>query len=305
MKKIYLILLTAVFPFSLAACIFTKTLEFNTVQNFKIIEQPDDKLKISGLCSWSSYVVKNIKKHKENDTLSIIIEITPFHKRDASGSFDYILRIPDDITSIAFGKRRREIWNRASPFHTGKLKIGMEIPSGTVLIMNESQFTEQRFEFKTDGKGTIRYYTIEYCKKSDEFPDGSIYSEFREPENFIYIPETGRIFTVNDSNRILVYVPSADKYFLYDDSKVYFRTPVYGRKVVSGWEMNNKTMFIFFNDGTYFDKNFSDEENKTLSTYTEDSGIIRLEFPLLPSPQYFLQDGNRLFSGFSYLYIKK
>ncbi|EPF27351.1 hypothetical protein HMPREF1221_00156 [Treponema socranskii subsp. paredis ATCC 35535] len=305
MKKAHSILLTTVFSFSLTACIFTKTLEFNTVQNFKIIEQPDDKLKISGLCSWSSYIVKNIKKHKENDTLSIIIEITPFHKRDASGSFDYVLRIPDDITSITFGKRRREIWNKASPFHTGKLKIGMEIPSDTVLIMNESQFTEQRFEFKTGGKGIIRYYAIEYCKKSDSFPEGIIYSEFREPENFIYISETGRIFTISDSNRILVYVPSGDEYFLYDDSKVYFRTPIYGRKVVSAWEMNNKTRFIFFNDGTCLDKNFSDEENKTLSAYTEDSGIIRLAFPLLPSPQYFLQDGNRLFSGFSYLYIKK
>ncbi|MGP1602281.1 hypothetical protein [Treponema sp.] len=301
-KKVYLILLITVFSFSLTACIFTKTLEFNTVQNFKIIEQPDYKLKISGLCSWSSYVVKNIKKHTENDTLSIIIEITPLHKRDASGSFDCVLRIPDDITSITFGKRRREIWNKASPFHTGKLKIGMEIPSGTVLIMNESQFTEQRFEFKTDGKGIIRHYTIEYCKKSDKFPDGIIYSESGNPENFIYSSETGRIFTINDSNRILVYVPSGDKYFLYDDSKVYFRTPVYGRKVVSAWEINNKTRFIFFYDGTYLDKSFFDEENKALSAYIEDSGIIRLKSPFLPSPQYFLQDGNRLFSGFSYLY---
>lgn len=99
-----------------------------------------------------------------------------------------------------------------------------------------------------------------------------------------------------------MYVPSEDKYFLYDDSKVYFRTPIYGRKVVSGWEMNNKTGFIFFNDGTCLDKSLSDKESESFCTYTETTGIIRLAFPLLPSPQYFLQDGNRLFSGFSYLY---
>ena len=99
-----------------------------------------------------------------------------------------------------------------------------------------------------------------------------------------------------------VYVPSEDKYFLYDDSKVYFRTPIYGRKAVSGWEMNNKTGFIFFNDGTCLDKSLSDKESESFCIYTETIGIIRLAFPLLPSPQYFLQDGNRLFSGFSYLY---
>lgn len=101
-------------------------LERDNIMYYKqeIISQNPLILKISGLCGSSALSVKRIYTKSEGKTLTIYIKlILAPGDHDYSGSFEYLLQIPDDIDTIQLGEKKVVIWERASGPATTKYKV--------------------------------------------------------------------------------------------------------------------------------------------------------------------------------------
>lgn len=52
------------------------------------------------------------------------------------------------------------------PVFATDFEINTQIPSGTVLVMNQSPFTEERFVFVSETSGVYQEFLVEFCKES-------------------------------------------------------------------------------------------------------------------------------------------
>ena len=83
---------------------------------------------VSGLCAHSALSVKTIEIKREGHVLQVLVWLTPIGGKGLSGSFSKWVPIPDDITSVVFGKKKAVIWPRQS--QNGKEKGGKSKEAG-------------------------------------------------------------------------------------------------------------------------------------------------------------------------------
>lgn len=170
-----------------------------------------------------------------------------------------------------------------------------EINSGTILVMNQTQFSEERYVFTSKTEGVYQDFRVEYCKESEENPYGIMYTKQKE-EPFVYDAETGRVSIQNDDDcRVLVHLEEKT-WFMYDDSVVFVRAAVKARKLWSAWgeKKFSKPLFLFFSDGTCKIRDWD-------CTYRCQNGISCVSAPNVPRFLYFFQNGNALYTGVGYL----
>jgi hypothetical protein len=96
---------------SLAAC---TTLERRDTASFAVTERDEagrHRLEIEGLAMHSALVVERIEQAIEGDVMAIkvVLVLTRPH---LSGSFDFVVDVPDSVNSVVFGEQRVEIWHR-------------------------------------------------------------------------------------------------------------------------------------------------------------------------------------------------
>lgn len=180
----------------------------------------------------------------------------------------------------------------------GDFEIKEKGPARTVLVLSQSQFSEERFVFTSDSAGIYQLSSVEFCKESKENPFGVMHTQKGSDKTFFYDGATGRVLVDGDeTSRVLVYIPEAKSWFMYDDSVVFVRAVVKARKLVSAWARNrfDKPEFIFFSDGKC-------RVNDIDCTYTEKNGVFCVIHPyLLSSRLHFLQNGKKLYKGLGYL----
>ena len=176
-----------------------------------------------------------------------------------------------------------------------------EITSGTVLVMNRSQFSEERFVFTSKTEGVYQDFLVEYCKESEENPYGIMYTKQGEDEPFVYDAETGRLSVQNaDDCRVLVHI-GEKTWFMYDDSVAFVLAYAKARNLVGAWGENkfSKPLYLFFSDGKC---KIGDWD----CTYKCKNGVFRVTVPYLPNFWYFFQNSeNTLFKGVAYLREEK
>lgn len=180
----------------------------------------------------------------------------------------------------------------------GDFEIKEKGPARTVLVLSQSQFSEERFVFTSDSAGIYQLFSVEFCKESKENPFGVMHTQKGSDKTFVYDGSTGRVLVDGDeTSRVLVYIPEAKSWFMYDDSVVFVRAVVKARKLVSAWARNrfDKPEFIFFSDGKC-------RVNDIDCTYTEKNGVFCVIHPyLLSSRLHFLKNGKKLYKGLGYL----
>lgn len=90
-------------------------LEYEQVDKLNVQEDKKDGriyLNISGLCMYSSLVIKDKEVISNRDTLQILIEKSLTKKNADSGSFSYNVEIPSHTNFVVFGKNKVLIWDR-------------------------------------------------------------------------------------------------------------------------------------------------------------------------------------------------
>lgn len=180
----------------------------------------------------------------------------------------------------------------------GDFGIKSQIPAGTVLVMNRSPFTKERFVFTSESAGIYQAFFVEYCKESEENPYGIMYEKDGEDKAFSYDGKTGHILVKGEETcRALVYIPYAKVWFMYDDSVVFVRAVAKAQKLMSAWGKKrfDKPKFMFFSDG----KCRIDDID---GTYTELDGIFCVSTLYSSNFLYFFQKENALYQGIDYLY---
>lgn len=101
-------------------------LEKDAIYDYKleILSEKPRIFKISGLCAHSALSVKRIYTKSEGKALTIYIKlIFAPGDYDYSGSFEYLLQIPDDIDTVQLGEKKVVIWDKTSGVITTKNKI--------------------------------------------------------------------------------------------------------------------------------------------------------------------------------------
>jgi hypothetical protein len=105
---------------SLSACAAWREmpLERKDVAQFEVTERMKagrQQLEIAGLAFHSAMAVDRIEWRTEHDVLSVLVILVPT-RPELSGSFDFVIDVPDSVNSVAFGDNRVEIWQRGSPY---------------------------------------------------------------------------------------------------------------------------------------------------------------------------------------------
>ena len=314
-KKFLLLFILLFLSVNLSAGVFSKTLEYNSVINLTAVESSENNktiLTVSGLCADSAYAVNKIDVQKRDTKIVITITTSLIHKKTQSGSFKHSFEIPSDVKRVVFGNVEYEIWNADSPFRTGVLTKAPKILPGTTLALNDSQFSETRYEFTSENEGSVRSFLLEYCNKCDAFPDGIVYEETEKSRKFLYDSESGKISVDGEYAGTIAHI-SGDTFVLYNQNEVYSRTITKAPKLKSAWAKGNrfgKLEYIFYTDGTFtgpfsFSKETaeenSDEDSDINDRYEETNAIIQLGYFVLPSFRYLLHDGNKLYNVYGYL----
>ena len=194
-----------------------------------------------------------------------------------------ILTLQISLTLAAFGKEDFEIKEKIS--------------AGTVLVMNQSPFSEERFVFTSESAGIYQEFSVEFCKESEENSFEIMYEKAGDDKAFYYDGKTGHILVKGaETCRALVYIPNAKVWFMYDDSVVFVRAALKARKLASAWGENrfDKPKFIFFSDGKC-------KINDIACTYTQKNGIFCVTSEYSQNFHYFLQTSNALYQGYGYL----
>lgn len=315
-KRISVLFVLMFLSANLSADLFSKTLEYNSVINLTAVESSENNktiLTVSGLCADSTYAVKKIDVQKiDTTTVLIIITASLIHKKTQSGSFKHSFEIPSDIKSVVFGNVEYEIWNADSPFRTGILTKAPKILPGTTLALNNSQFSETRYEFSSENEGIVRSFMLSYCNECDAFPDGIIYKETEKSRKFLYDSESGKISVDGEYAGTIAHI-SGDTFVLYNQYEVYSRTIAKAHNLKSAWAKGNrfgKLEYVFYTDGTFtgplsLSKETAEENpNEDFDMkdrYEELNSIIRLFYFPLPSFRYLLHDGEKLYNVNGYL----
>ena len=283
--------------FALFAGSLTDILEHDSVIDFNAREFVRDGktfLEVSGLCGSSSMSVSKIDINRKSSVISIKVFVSILHSKNASGRFEREIEIPENVTSIVFGKNEYEIWNRASPFRLGTLVKGGKIASGTTLVSYESPFSETRYEFTSDRDGTVKYYSLEYVNECESFPHGIMETE-EGSDKFLYDSDSGKLTVDGKHMGNIAFLPSGEPKLLYRPSDAFTRIPTKEKNAVSAWVDPNdskKSTYTFYADGTFKGPlSFNDVKD----SYTEEDSIVRLSYAMLPSFTYLLHDGNRLY----------
>ena len=88
-------------------------LELKDIQHFQALEEKQGSvLQISGLAFHSALAVEKMTTKKEGNNLIVELHLVRAQK-GLSGSFSYKIPVPEDATSVLFGKARKEIWRRS------------------------------------------------------------------------------------------------------------------------------------------------------------------------------------------------
>lgn len=183
-----------------------------------------------------------------------------------------------------------------APLFAEDFEIKEKINAGTVLVMN-SPFTEERFVFTSESAGIYQEFSLEFCKESEENTFGIMYEKAGDDKVFYYDGKTGRVKVDGDEMcGVLVYIPNAKVWFMYDDSVVFVRAALKARKLASAWGESrfDKPKFIFFSDGKC-------KINDIDCTYTQENGIFCVTREYSQNFHYFLQTSNALYQGYGYL----
>lgn len=183
-----------------------------------------------------------------------------------------------------------------APLFAEDFEIKEKISAGTVLVMN-SPFSEERFSFISETEGVCQEFLVEHCKESEENPFGIMHRKKGEDKAFVYDEKTGRVKVDGDEMcGVLVYIPNAKVWFMYDESVVFVRAALKARKLASAWGTSrfSKAKFIFFSDGKC-------KINDIDCTYTESNGIFCVTSEYSQNFHYFLQTSDALYRGFGYL----
>jgi len=120
-----LLILTAVF-IMLSNAAHAEILERDDIMGYKqeVLSKDPLIIKISGLSAHSALSVKRIYTKSEGKTITIYIKlIFAPGDYDYSGSFEYLLQIPDDIDTVQIGEKKVVFWDRTSGLITTKYKI--------------------------------------------------------------------------------------------------------------------------------------------------------------------------------------
>lgn len=301
---------------NLFAGIFSKNLEYDNVIGLTAVESFENGktiLTVSGLCANSAMVIKKIDIQKKDSKIVMIVEASVFHSEKESGSFKHSFEIPFDVKRVVFGNVAEfEIWNAESPFKTGVLTNTPKILTGTTLALNDSQFSETRYEFTSETEGTVRRFSISYCKECDSYPNGIIYEEAETPKKFVYDSASGKLSIDSEYGGNIARI-SGDTYVLYNLHEVYSRTIAKAQKLKSAWAAGSrfgKIEYVFYTDGSFtgpfsFTKNNMEENTaedfERPDKYEEINSILRLDYSALPSPRFLLHDGNKLYKVYGYL----
>ena len=59
----------------------------------------------------------------------------------------------------------------------GDFEIKEKGPARTVLVLSQSQFSEERFVFTSDSAGIYQLSSVEFCKESKENPFGVMHTQ--------------------------------------------------------------------------------------------------------------------------------
>lgn len=163
--------------------------------------------------------------------------------------------------------------------------------------MDQSPFSEERFVFTSESAGIYQEFSVEHCKESEENPFGIMHRKKGEDKTFVYDGKTGRILVKGEETcRVLVYIPNAKVWFMYNDSVVFVRAALKARKLASAWGESrfDKPKFIFFSNGKCRIYDID-------CTYTQKNGIFCVTSEYSQNFHYFLQTSNALYQGYGYL----
>lgn len=89
-------------------------LEAKDVQFFKTSVSyvgGDTRLKISGLAFHSALAVETLQQKEEAETLHLLITLVPA-RPGLSGTFNYTIEVPPEVTHVTFGTSETVIWQR-------------------------------------------------------------------------------------------------------------------------------------------------------------------------------------------------
>lgn len=317
MRKLLLCILCFI-SFSCSS-LFVSTLEYDSVMNLKVEESfADGKtvLKVSGLCASSASCVRKIYEERQAELICMKVDVSPFHAKGASGSFEYSIEIPDGVSCLVFGKNKYEIWS-SSPFRNASLIQGGIIPAGTKLSLCDSAFSDTIYEFLSDKDGIVKDYLVDYVKESESFPDGARHTE-KSSGTFLYEPDTGKVTVDGEYVGNIAFLPSGEPFVLYKPTEVYVRAFLFEDGLKSAWVkdgQDGEPAYKFYEDGTFkgplytervlpadFAEDGSAENDLFLKDrYTEKNSVISLRYHLKPTYSCLLHDGNRLYEVVDYI----
>ncbi|MCI5127579.1 MAG: hypothetical protein D3907_03545 [Candidatus Electrothrix sp. AUS3] len=110
--KLFFIMFCTVFS---TGCARDMVLEFKDIQSFhiEVISKKEEsvKIRLSGLAFHSSLAVKDMKVERREHEMQIIIFLSRA-KLGMSGSFEYTLTLPSDVSIVTLGQERKLIWDR-------------------------------------------------------------------------------------------------------------------------------------------------------------------------------------------------
>jgi hypothetical protein len=87
-------------------------LELDYVQDLQVnSNNKQDKLNIKGLCFHSALAIDKITTERQEKRLVIKVHLAPA-RSGLSGSFNYDLDLPLDVTKVVFGNEEKVIWKR-------------------------------------------------------------------------------------------------------------------------------------------------------------------------------------------------
>ena len=66
-----------------------------------------------------------------------------------------------------------------APLFAEDFEIKEKINAGTVLVMDQSPFSEERFVFTSESAGIYQEFSVEHCKESEENPFGIMHRKKR------------------------------------------------------------------------------------------------------------------------------
>lgn len=90
----------------------SKSLELPAIGKFRVEADPDSsKIKLSGTCLHSAYVVKNLKTKQRGSDLLVTINITMMTK-GRSPDFQYEVSLADNVKRVVLGKDMAVVWSR-------------------------------------------------------------------------------------------------------------------------------------------------------------------------------------------------